>query len=209
MVICVDLDEVLNNFCSVVISLYNEDSGDMITIEDLRDYKIARAFKPEYRDKIFEYFNDPRCIETLTWKVDWVVKLLSERKDDIYFLTATHPKNIYNKFLGLLKALAKAGYDIEDEELYSRLITTTNKQMIKADIIIDDCFDNLQFDGDVYNILVDKPWNRVLARKFNNTYLDKRRILICDDVNDIPDIIEIIRQNKERRDDVEQVSGND
>ena len=198
MVICVDLDEVCNDFVTVTVALYNEDSGDSITVDDVKDYQIAKAFKPEYRDKLFNYFNDPHFIEMLKWNVGWVVQIMRECKDDIYFLTATHPKNIYKKFACLLKALIDAGYAIKDEELYRRLITTTNKQLIKTDILIDDCFDNLQFDGNVYNILVDKPWNRALARKFNNTYLDRRRIIICDNVNDIPEIIENIRKYRER-----------
>lgn len=199
MTICIDWDEVINSFVTAVLTLYNEDSGDNLTIDDITDYQIAKAFKPEYKDKLFDYFDDPRCIESLQWEVGWVVKLIQNKIDDIYFVTATHPKNIYRKFLKCLQALNDAGLCISEQELCQRLVTTTNKRLIKTDILIDDCFDNLHFDGVTHNILVAKPWNVKLMQMFGEQY-GNHHIVLCEDVNDIPQIVEQIREERRQWD---------
>jgi hypothetical protein len=79
------------------------------------------------------------------------------------------------------------------------LITTVNKQLIKVDIMVDDCFDNFQLhDNGVYNICVLKPWNRKLVNQFNIIYWEHNPILVCEDTNDIPEIIYHIERRKEK-----------
>ena len=80
----------------------------------------------------------------------------------------------------------------------SRLIMTANKHLIKKDVVIDDCIENLELnDSNVFNILIAKPWNIEQAYLYNAKFLDRRHIIIVKDVDDIPDIIDAIRKYRE------------
>lgn len=203
MTVCIDLDEVCNDLCSVVIKLYNEDTGENLTLDDITDYDISIAFKPEYRNRIHQYFNHPQFLDMLTWNVKWLIPIIHNKLDSSYFATATHPNHIYKKCELLCQAIKAEDTIWNSSKLikdyvYSHLITTSNKKIIKKDILIDDCIANFDFeDNNTFNILVAKPWNTKWANYYNATYLDKQRIIICDNVNDIPEIIEKIRYYKE------------
>ena len=69
MIISCDIDEVCNNLCSVVIKLYNEDTGENLTLDDIKEYDISAAFKPEYHGRINQYFNHPQFMDMLEWNV--------------------------------------------------------------------------------------------------------------------------------------------
>lgn len=204
MVICTDLDEVCNNLCSVVIKFYNEDTGENLTLDDIKEYDISAAFKPEYRGRILQYFNHPRFISMLEWNIKWLIPLMHSTQHSLYFVTATHPKNIFEKCEYLIQAIKESdtmwGTELIKDYVYGHLITTSNKQMIKKDVLIDDCIDNLDLnDTNVFNILVSKPWNRKWANLYNATHLDRQRIIICDSVDDIPEVINHIHKQIERR----------
>ncbi len=200
MTICTDIDEVLNDLCSQIIKIYNEDSGDSITLSDVTDYQIANAFKPEYRNRIDTYFENPRLMSMLNWSVDWLIDIIHS-SDELYFVTATHPKHIFEKAEYLCQAIHKVDDEWDMKQVknyvYGHLIMTSSKHMIKTDILIDDCISNFSlFSDDAYNVLVAKPWNIKEAHRFNYTYMKYRRIIICDDTAELPKIIENIRDYK-------------
>lgn len=203
MTIGVDIDNVLNSLCESVLEVYNSDSGDNVQFNEILNYGIEQYVKPAWRTKFWEYFGDERVWDRIVWRVDWVVKLIEAGEHDIYFITATHPEYAGNKFNQLLKALTsvstKSDKEIKDY-LKSHFVLLENKHLFKADIIIDDYIENLHLEKeDVYNILVSKPWNIKWANRYNATYLERQRIIICDDTDDIPEIIETIRSNKKSR----------
>lgn len=52
-----DLDNILNNLTETLIEVYNKDSGDNLTMEQIVTYKIDSYTKPGY--KISDYLKDP------------------------------------------------------------------------------------------------------------------------------------------------------
>lgn len=203
MVIGVDIDCVLNNLVASILGQYNIMSGDNLTEDDITDYKVSNFVKPEYKEQFNRLWADPIVWHYVEWNVDWVMKLIEQHKHDIYFVTATQPSNIYNKFKLLCDALTKCSVSMTENEIINyitgHLITTINKQLIKVDIVVDDCFDNFQLhDNNVWNICVSKPWNKKLVNRFNAIYLEHNPILVCDDTNDIPDIIDTIHRYREK-----------
>lgn len=203
MVIGVDIDCILNNLVVAILEQYNIMSGDNLTEADITDYRVANFIKPEYKDKFNLLWTDPIVWHYVEWDVDWVMNLIEQHKHDIYFVTATQPNHIYNKFKLLCDALTKCSVSMTESEVMNyvtgHLITAANKQLIKVDIVIDDCFDNFQLhDNGVYNICVSKPWNRKLVNQFNIIYWEHNPILVCEDTNDIPEIIYHIERRKEK-----------
>lgn len=181
MIVSCDIDGVLNNLTECVLQLYNQESGDNLTENDIIEYSIERFVKPEYRNKISRYFLDKRIWEMLKWDVGWIAKILDNNMYDLYFTTASSLKTINSKAISLAWAI----YDYSSMSainiynyIANHTIVTQNKQLILADVVIDDCIDNLQlWNNRVHNILFVKPWNQRLAHLYNQSYNNK--ILLC------------------------------
>ena len=181
MIISCDIDGVLNNLTECVLQLYNQESGDNLTGNDITEYSIERFVKPEYRNKISQYFLDKRIWEMLKWDVGWIAKILDNNMYDLYFTTASSLKTINSKAISLAWAI----YDYSSMSainiynyIANHTIVTQNKQLILADVVIDDCIDNLQlWNNRVHNILFVKSWNQRLAHLYNQKYDNK--ILLC------------------------------
>ena len=199
MVISCDIDGVLNNLTECVLQLYNEDSGDNLCEQDIKTYSIEQYVKSEYRNKISQYFLDSRIWEKLKWDVEWIAQIIDDGVYDLYFTTATSIENIYIKSAELASAITlHSKYDFTYIYYYiqNHLIVMQNKQMVKADVIIDDCIDNLQLASETtINILLVKPWNMEFATEYNLKH-NFSSVIICDTVKDIQRQLEIINKSK-------------
>ena len=197
MIISCDIDGVLNNLTECVLQLYNQESGDNLTENDITEYSIERFVKPEYRNKISQYFLDKRIWGMLKWDVGWIAKILDNNMYDLYFTTASSLKTINSKAI----SLAWAVYDYSSMSainiynyIANHTIVTQNKQLILADVVIDDCIDNLQlWNNRVHNILFVKPWNQRLAHLYNQKYDNK--ILLCNNGNEAMVYLQRIKQS--------------
>ena len=47
MKIGIDIDGTINNLCEAVLSVYNEDSGDNLTVESINEYFMEKFVKEE------------------------------------------------------------------------------------------------------------------------------------------------------------------
>lgn len=204
MIISTDVDEVLNNLITTVLEQYNTDSGDELSIEQITDYDITKFVQAGYN--IWEYFKSDYTYEHLKWDVQWVADIIDNNEFEVYFTTSTYPDSCNWKFEALAKAVALASSKPSDfiyNYVRSHFIRMENKQLIRPDVVIDDCISNLQLWNDkVYNILVAKPWNRRLAHQYNVSRRNNA-ILICNSAEDIVTCLEAIR--KERRTDNEEI----
>ena len=153
MTIGIDIDNVLNNLCEAVLSVYNEEADDNLKVSDITKYNIENFVKPQYKDNFKHYFLDNRVWKRMKY-VDgcreYIAKLFNDGHD-IYFRTKTEMKN----------APKKEGYlqrTFPYINIRKKLIVCSDKTMIRADVLIDDCLDN--FGGQDYSIVLDYPWNR-------------------------------------------------
>lgn len=199
MVISCDIDGVLNNLTECVLQLYNEDSGDNLCEQDIKTYSIEQYVKSEYRSKISQYFLDSRIWERLKWDVEWIAQIIDDGVYDLYFTTATSIENIYIKSAELASAItlhSKHDFTYIYYYIQNRLIVMQNKQMVKADVVIDDCIDNLQLASETtINILLAKPWNMEFTTEYNLKH-NFSSVIICDTVKDIQRQLEIISKSK-------------
>ena len=168
----VDIDSVVNDLSAAVLEVYNEDSGDNLTISDITDYMIEKFVKPEYKESFHKYFVDKRVwkrIKPINIKaVQWLID-----NHDVYFVTATEIENLEPKKRWLLKHFTNI-------DLRKRLVRLYDKQLFSCDFLIDDSIKNLNGTHDYISVCIDMPYNQ----GFNNclrfkTVQDFVDLLIC------------------------------
>ena len=154
MIIGIDCDNIICNTTESVIAQHYVDTGEKLTLDDIKSYYIENYVGDDYKDDFHLIFFKkemwkrvqvlPNCVE--------VIKRLHDRGDSIYFVTSTEPQNITKKARFLQRAFPFL-------DIRKCLITTHCKQMINMDILIDDYEMNL-INGSYFGILMDYPWNR-------------------------------------------------
>ena len=154
MIIGVDCDNVVCNTTESVLQQHYADTGEKLTLDDIKGYYIENYVGDDYKDDFHLIFYKkemwkrvkviPHCVE--------VIKRLHDRGDSIYFVTSTESQNITKKARFLQRTFPFL-------DIRKCLITTHCKQMIGVDILIDDYDMNL-INGSYFGILMDYPWNR-------------------------------------------------
>ena len=56
MTIGIDIDNVLNNLCEAVLSVYNEEADDNLKVSDITKYNIENFVKPQYKEGFYKIF---------------------------------------------------------------------------------------------------------------------------------------------------------
>ena len=165
MKIGLDVDNTIVNTTSCVIAQHYADTGERLTLDDIKTYYIENYVSDDYKDDFHLIFLKkemwkrvkviPHCLE--------VIKRLHDRGDSIYFVTSTEPQNITKKARFLQRTFPFL-------DIRKCLITTHCKQMIGVDILIDDYEMNL-INGSYFGILMDYPWNRNFDEsEYDNIY---------------------------------------
>ena len=152
MNIGVDIDNVLNNLAESVLKVYNADANDNVTLQDVKSYDMSLYVKPEYKKYFPDYYYDGRVWACVEPDVEGfkVVNELHKRGHDIFFVTATHPNNVKNKYMWLQPYC--------EFDTWDKLIVCHNKRLIKLDMLIDDYEQNLNY-REGYCVLFNQPWN--------------------------------------------------
>jgi len=155
MKIAFDIDSILNNLTEAVLEVYNVDSNDNLTIDDITTYRIENFVKPEYKEDFPKYFIDKRVwkkVKPVKEAVDLVNKL-HEEGHEIYYITATEPYNLYKKSRWLLRILPNI-------PVRAALIRLEHKQLIDVDVLVDDNSDNFVGNCHYHKVLLDYAWNK-------------------------------------------------
>lgn len=158
LTIMVDIDGILNTLDTTVLEVYNEDSGDNLRPEDVTEYHIEKFVKSEYRENFKNYFLDKRVWQRIK-VVKYACEVLNKLWDEGYnliFVTKTECENMVKKRNWLNRNFPFMGTD----NIRKRLYSAPKKQLIRADIAIDDGLFNLIGDRTYYSICFDKPYNQ-------------------------------------------------
>ena len=154
MLISVDIDNCLNNLTESILEVYNADSGDNLSLSDITTYHIENFVKIEYKKIFYQYFLDrevwkkiklqPHCRE--------VIAKLNREGHRIIFVTTTEPENLPKKKNWLMR-------NFPFLDIRKSLFSCPTKQLVKCDILIDDCIANVIGEREYYSILLTYPWN--------------------------------------------------
>lgn len=153
VIVALDIDNCICNTTEAVLSVYNEEWNDNLSVDDIKTYWIENYVKPEAKESFHKYF-----LSRDMWKrvkpinIEAIQKLIDDNRFEVYFVTATSAENCAKKISFLSKHLKNI--DISD-----RFIRTTHKELINADVLIDDCTDNLNSDYSKINLCLAYPWN--------------------------------------------------
>jgi 5'(3')-deoxyribonucleotidase len=170
LVVCIDLDDTLYPFVSTILKKYNKKYQDDLSVRYITDYNIRKFIKPECIN-IFQEFANKKLFKKIIIFQE-VIDALTEINDkyELYFLTAGHPKTTRyrDKLLSRYLPWYSSG----------QLISCRNKWLVKTDVLVDDCVDNVNnIDG--VGILIRQPWNmnsgyckELTCEKFNKSVVD-------------------------------------
>ena len=154
LLIAVDIDNCLNNLTEAVLEVYNADSGDNLSLSDITRYNIENFVKPEYKRCFHQYFLDKNVwkkVKVQPYCREIIAKLHSEGHH-IIFVTTTEPENLPKKKNWLMR-------NFPFLDVRTSLFLCPIKQLVKCDILIDDCIANVTGERDYYSILLTYPWN--------------------------------------------------
>lgn len=153
MKIALDIDNTIVNTTSCILDQHYADTGEKLTLDDIKSYYIENYVGEDYKYDFHLIFLKkemwkrvkviPHCVE--------VIKRLHDKGNEIYFVTSTEPQNVAKKARFLQRTFPFLN-------IRKRLITTPYKQILNADLLIDDCVDNV-INAQYKSILMTYPWN--------------------------------------------------
>lgn len=149
--ICVDIDNVLNNMCEVMIEIYNEHHDEKLDLARCTDYDFG-SYGDEIAKQLIGMFGDQELYDRMRparHAIEYLFLMCGEF--DVKLVTATQPEHLRQK----LDWLAVWFPFIHESDI----IVASHKQWIEADYAIDDHVGYL-IDNPAYRILIDQPWNR-------------------------------------------------
>lgn len=155
MLIAIDIDNTLNNLTEAILEVYNTDSGDNLSLSDITAYHIENFVKPEYKRIFYQYFLDAEVWKKIKLQSHCreVIAKLNREGHKIIFVTTTEPENLPKKKNWLMR-------NFPFLDIRKSLFSCPVKQLVKCDILIDDCIGNLTGEREYYSICLDYPWNR-------------------------------------------------
>ena len=153
LVIACDIDGVVNDLPLAVLSVYNEDYNDTLTIDDITTYYMENFVKPEAKDKFYEYYTDKRTWKRISAINVEAVQYLIDHAKKFFFCTSTEPCNLGKKANWLERTF-------KNFSARKQLVRMYDKGDIVADVLIDDCTSNLLADDIKLNVCIDWAYNR-------------------------------------------------
>ena len=159
MVILVDMDDVLEQLVEAIVKYNNAHYGTDVSAYDVVEWNLARAFPTLTREMVYspEYDEDFWSEVEPMPGADKVLRRLIDEGHDIYVVTASTYETLRQKMDDLLFRW----FPFID---WKHVIVTSNKHMIKGDVLIDDGPHNLT-GGSYRKILFDRPHNRSFDEK--------------------------------------------
>lgn len=149
----IDLDSTLNNLVWVWIQELNKKYGTNVQYDDIKEYDLSKAFPSLTIDELYSPLQENN-FWTLLSPIDGSQKYLKKLIDEghqIKIVTATHYKNLEIKMNWLLTQFPFLKW--------KDVWVVHDKQSLRADYLIDDCYGNL-IGGSYKKICLDQPWNR-------------------------------------------------
>lgn len=154
MTILVDLDNVLINTGQAWVDILNEKYGTNVDYDDVTEWDITKFFPTLTRDEVYEPLSTGDVwsrAAPIPGAVDALNKMISDGHD-VYVATASSLNTIGKKWKEVLQKFFPMIH-------HNNVIIANKKQMIKADVLIDDAPFNLE-GGDYFGVLFDAPHNR-------------------------------------------------
>ena len=179
MIIICDIDNLINNLAEKTIEVYNSCTNKDIQFSDITSYNFYDCLPKEDADGIVSLFKKKSLWDSLKplEGSQGGLKKLIKKGHRVYLATATDPVNFEWKIDWL-----KQYFPFISEDNVIRIM---DKSLLKADVIVDDCLDNL-IGNFAERVVLDYPWNQNELKDY--AYSIRRAYTFNDIVNIINDI---------------------
>ena len=159
--ILVDLDDVLNDLLDRWVEFLNEKHGLNANAQELRVWNVQDIYPTLTEKEVYQplYENELwRLLSPRPTSVEYLKRMIDE-KHDVLIVTASVYQTLPVKMDWLFAKFPFLSWE--------NVIITRRKQLIKADVLIDDGIHNLE-NGEYFKILMDSPNNRDYDAEGNN-----------------------------------------
>ena len=159
MIILVDMDDTIERLLEHWVDLVNCKFGYEVTVEDVTDWDVSKAFPGLTRQEVYDTLLDNdiwKDVEPIPGAAEALQRFIG-RGHQVLLVTATPYESIRGKMDDLI-------FRHFPFLKWEDVIVTRRKQLIRGDVLIDDGFHNL-VDGEYRKILVDAPYNRQFDEK--------------------------------------------
>lgn len=153
LTILIDMDDTIEQLLLAWVCYLNERYGTSVSYADIKTWNVADAFQGLTKEQVYEVLDE----EDL-WKrvlpmpgAQESLKRLYEKGHAIYIVTAT-------TYLSVKAKMEHVLFRYFPFISWKNVIITSNKQMLKADVLIDDGVHNL-LNADYEKILMTAPNN--------------------------------------------------
>lgn len=152
MIIMCDVDNILNSLAERTIEIYNSRNNKNIQVSDIVSYNFYDCLPKEDADGIVSLFKEKSLWDSLRPLEGSQngLKQLIKKGHRVYLATATDPINFEWKM-----AWIKQYYPFIPDDNVIRIM---DKSLLKCDVLIDDCLDNL-ISSSTERVTLDYPWN--------------------------------------------------
>jgi 5'(3')-deoxyribonucleotidase len=179
MIIVCDIDNLINNLAEKTIEIYNSRNDKNIQISDIISYNFYDCLSKEDADGIVSLFKNKSLWDSLKPLEGSQngLKQLIKKGHKVYLATATDPINFEWKIAWL-----KQYFPFIPEDNVIRIM---DKSLLKTDVLIDDCLDNL-INNLAERVVLDYSWNHNELKDY--AYSIRRAYCRSDIVNIINNI---------------------
>lgn len=154
LTVLVDMDDTIENLLSAWVDTINEEHGTSVEVDDIRYWDLSIAFPTlDWQSVYAPLLRDDFWMRVKP--IDGASDALKRLIDDghkVVIVTASAYETLQSKMDYVL-------FRYFPFLSWNDVIVTSNKQMVKGDVLIDDGVHNLK-GGDYEKILMDAPHNR-------------------------------------------------
>ena len=189
MIICLDIDNVMNNLTEKAITLYNARTNKNIQMSDITTYNFYDCLPKEDADGVISLFKDKELWDSLKplARSQESLKKITKQGHRVFLATATDPINFEWKCDWLSRYFSFIPTD--------NIIRIMDKSLLRIDVMIDDHLSNLT-SNICERVCLDYPWNQSKTKDYA---YDIKRAYNWNDIVDIINNIEREMKKWERR----------
>lgn len=154
MILCVDVDNVINNLQEAVTNLFNERHGTNYTLDDFHDYNVENVLPVKEAIAMKEMYGESGIydhVKPITGSQDGIQKLINDGHQ-VYLVTDAIIKNYHEKVEWLHHF-----FPFVDD---AHIVAMKHKHLFKCDIMYEDNMHNLLAGVSYHRVCMDYPWNR-------------------------------------------------
>ena len=159
MIILVDMDDTIEHLLVPWLEDLNRKYGRNVQAEDIREWDMTKAYPGLTTEEVYAPIYRADFWDTVTpiEGAPEALKRLMDRGHEVYIVTATPYQSVAAKMERVL-------FRYFPFIRWDHVIVASNKQMIRADVLVDDGYHNL-LGGSYRKILMDAQCNRMYDEK--------------------------------------------